>query len=77
MIKIEITSDGKKVYTKCEVEFEGKRKEAIAEFVGAMQALKKSDKETFRDALHRIVNEDIHEMLNEFDELEDGGELDD
>ena len=77
MIKIEATSDKKNVEVETEVEIEGTRKDAIAEFVGVMHGLKKSNKEIFRDALHRIVNEDIHEMINELVELEDGGELDD
>jgi hypothetical protein len=77
MIEIKITRDGKKINATCDIDIIGTRKDAIAEFVGAMHALKKFNKEVFRDALQHIVNEDIREMIDEFGELEDGGELDD
>ncbi len=77
MIEIKVTRDGKEITTSVEMDIHGKRKDVIAEFIGVMNGLKQSDKEIFRDALHHIVNEDIHEMIDELDELEDGGELDD
>ena len=77
MIKILITTNGKKVKTEAEFDIAGTRGNAKAQFVSAMDALKQADKDLFRDALHVIVNEDIHEMIDELDELEDGGELDD
>jgi hypothetical protein len=76
MIQITITRDGKKIKATGEINILETRKCAIAEYVGAMHALKKANKEIFRDALQLIVNEDIHEMIDEFGELEDGGELD-
>lgn len=77
MIEIKIASDKKTVSVSSEAHIEGKRGDAIAEFVGAMHALKKIDKEVFRDALHKIVSEDMHEMIEELDELEDEDEHDD
>jgi nucleoside-triphosphatase THEP1 len=73
MIEIKITRDGKKIEATGNIDIIATRKYAIAEFVGVMHVLKKSNKEIFRDALHHIVDEDICEMIDEFGELEDGG----
>ncbi len=77
MIEIKITNDKKTVSVSSEAHIEGTRKDAIAEFVCAMHGLKKIDKEVFRDALRAIVCEDMHEMIEELDELEGEDEHDD
>lgn len=71
MMKIDITSNKNVVDVECEMKIKGTRRDAIAEFVGVMNALKKSDKDIFREALHKVIREDINEMIDELDDLED------
>ncbi len=72
MIEIKITSDKKTISVSSEAHIEGTRRDAIHEFACAMKALKKIDKEVFRDALQVLVKEDILDMMDEMDEDEDG-----
>lgn len=77
MIEIKVTRDGNKTTTTDEMDVNGTRKDAIAEFRAVMIVLRDADKKIFRDDMQKFIHEDILDMLDELDELEDGGELDD
>ena len=59
MINIEVNTDGKKVHCSCEINIEGTKSLAIAEFKAVLDGLYKADKCILAESLKEILGGEI------------------